>query len=90
MEIIPLTQNTAGRISDVCVSLSYQLIDAHESSRFGLHVEKFLSNSCTIYISASETKEDLLFCKPIVRRASFSENMKQRTAVPYVLTEPSQ
>lgn len=78
---IPLADNTVGRrISDISDDLCHQLTDALKYSHFGLQVDEatdVVKDAHLItyvrYISANEIKEDLLFCKPIVGRATAVE-----------------
>ncbi|XP_063856105.1 zinc finger BED domain-containing protein 5-like [Scylla paramamosain] len=75
---IPLADNTVGRrISDISDDLCDQLTDVLKYSHFGLQIDEatdvvkdahLITYVC--YISANEIKEDLLFCKPIVGRAT--------------------
>lgn len=78
---IPLADNTVGRrISDISDDLCDQLTDVLKYSHFGLQVDEatdVVKDAHLItyvrYISANEIKEDLLFCKPIVGRATAVE-----------------
>ncbi|KAE8298233.1 Zinc finger MYM-type protein 6 [Larimichthys crocea] len=84
LKTIPLSNDTVSRrIRDISTDIEAQLVEKIKENRFALQVDEATDSSKTClliayvrFVNSNSISEDLLFCKPVPRRATAEELFK--------------